>query len=574
MTEVFEPVDAHDRRLVLGATGLLAQFNEAGVLQAADVHVASRIGALAGERREEVHLALAMLVRAARNGSVCLEFESLEPPPEPLAWPSDWLALVADSPLVPAGVIRIDEGLAYLDRYWREEGAVSADLLSRGLRSAPSYGEARLADSLDALFVGETYAEQRAAAADSVARLTSVITGGPGTGKTTTLARLLALLVSVSDQPLRIGLAAPTGKAAARMTQAIADAAQHPDFPEAHRESLAGLTASTLHRLLGFKGLGTRFRHDRSNPLPHDVVVIDETSMVSLTQMARLIEAVRPDARLILVGDPDQLTSVEAGAVLKDLVAGMANRGAVSGLTRTFRFGDAIGTLASAIRDGDDDGVWTLLQSGVGGVELLDPADLSAIRASVLPPALGLLRAAEAGDVNAALQSVEAHRLLVAHREGPFGVGQWNRQIERWLLEATGRDWFPHWYAGQPLIVNSNDYGLKLWNGDTGVVVHSDDGLTAVFADGLAGRRLGLSRLADVDTAHAITVHRSQGSQFDEVTVLLPDVDSRTLTRELLYTAVTRAQSKVRVVATEESIRAAVTRPAQRATGLARRLAR
>ncbi|HNM98078.1 MAG TPA: exodeoxyribonuclease V subunit alpha, partial [Marmoricola sp.] len=128
MTEVFEPVDAHDRRLVLGATGLLAQFNAAGVLQAADVHVASRIGALAGERREEVHLALAMLVRAARNGSVCLEFESLEPPPEPLAWPSDWLALVADSPLVPAGVIRIDEGLAYLDRYWREEGAVSADL--------------------------------------------------------------------------------------------------------------------------------------------------------------------------------------------------------------------------------------------------------------------------------------------------------------------------------------------------------------------------------------------------------------------------------------------------------------
>lgn len=582
MIETFEPVDAYDRRLAAGLGGELGALNRAGVLEASDVLVAQRLGRIGEEDRCEVLVALALVVKAARQGSVCVDLTQVPALPQEsgLAWPdhSTWLQQVGTSPLVAQGVLRIDSGLLYLDRYWTEEGAVVDDLRSRLAVNAPPVDRPRLSAALSELFAGPTYSEQRLAAEESACRWTSVITGGPGTGKTTTLARLLAALVAASDEPPRIALAAPTGKAAARMTQAIADAAAAPDFPAPHRPALEGLAASTLHRLLGtIPRQATRYRHDRHNRLPHDIVVVDETSMVSITLMARLIEAVRPDARLVLVGDPDQLTSVEAGAVLQDLVAGLAD-GAdspVSGLTRTFRFGDAIGALAQAIRAGDQDHAWDLLTSGDDAVVLIDPGDLRSVRAAVEPTALALLHAAERGEQASALAHLEAHRLLCAHREGPHGVGHWNRQIERWLLDRLGRDWFPSWYAGQPLIVNSNDYGLRLWNGDTGVVLAggpASSGLQAVFADGTTGRPVNLTRLSDVTTAHAMTVHRSQGSQFREVSVLLPPPESPTLTRELLYTAITRAQDRVRVIATEESVRAAITRPAQRATGLAARL--
>ena len=582
MSELFEPADAYDRRLVLRGDDQLARLNKAGLIEAADVHVARRVGALAAESDDLALLALAMLVRAARLGSVCLSLsEPAELPEGPSITPDGWRAAVTNSALVRTGVICVEGDLFYLSRYWREEGAVVSDLLARRSGSVAAYDEARLQHALDELFVGETYSEQRQVAQASVRRLTSVITGGPGTGKTTTLARLLAALQASSLRPLRIALAAPTGKAAARMTQAIADSAAQPDFPVAYRDGLHDLSASTLHRLLGYRReSSTRFRHDRHNRLPHDVVVVDETSMVSITHMARLIESVRPDARLILVGDPHQLTSVEAGAVLQDLVSGFGPTvdSPVSELTRAFRFGDAIGRLSAAVREGDADAAWDLLCSGDEGVELIEPSDIEAISAAIEPPSLALLVAAESGDIGASLAALESHRLLCAHRDGPYGVGHWNRQIERWLLERTGREWFPYWYSGQPLIVNKNDHGLKLWNGDTGVVLRGGNaasGLHAVFADGTAaGRVLSLTRLAEVDTAHAMTVHRSQGSQFDQVTVLLPEPDSRTLTRELLYTALTRAQSKVRVITTEESLRAAVARPARRATGLAARITR
>ncbi|GAB3248964.1 exodeoxyribonuclease V subunit alpha [Alteromonas gracilis] len=583
MIETFERVDAYDRRVALSAPeGPLRDFNAAGVLASADVHVARRVGVMADEHDQEVLLALAMVVRAVREGSVCLDLADLDAAPEPLAWPdaSTWRDRVAASRLVSTGVLHLDHDLLYLDRYWVEEGQVVEDLLERSAQPAPGYDEGRLEAGLLRLFPDDEAAEQRAAAEAAVRQWTTVITGGPGTGKTTTLARLLALLSDCSDRPLRIALAAPTGKAAARMTQAVADAVANPGFPTVDRPAVEGLSASTLHRLLGWRrDNGTRFRHDRSSRLPHDVIVVDETSMVSLTLMARLIEAVRPDARLVLVGDPDQLTSVEAGAVLKDLKQGFADRddSPVRTLARNFRFGragddDAIGELAAAIRDDRADDAWEVLIGGSERVTLVAPSDVEAIRACVEPTALALLEAGRAGDTAAALRHLDAHRLLCAHRDGPYGVGHWNRQIERWLLERSGTDWFASWYAGQPLIVGANDYGLRLWNGDTGVVVAREGGLQAVFADGGSGRALSLSRLSEVDTAHAMTVHRSQGSQFGEISVLLPEADSPTLTRELLYTAVTRAQHKVQVIATEECVRAAIARPARRATGLAGRL--
>ena len=577
MTEIFEPVDAWDHRLALGADGELAELNAAGVLTAADVHVALRIARLGGESDPQVLLAVAMLVRAVRQGSVCLDLARVAELDPERTWPkaTAWAKAVAASPLTGTA-LRVEGGLLYLDRYWRQEGDVVEDLLTRVTRTAPEVDEQRLGAALVRLFGGPTYDEQRAAADASVRRWTSVLTGGPGTGKTTTLARLLAVLTDVTDEPLRIALAAPTGKAAARMTQALAEATRAEDFPTADRARVQDLEASTVHRLLGSRpDNSTRFRHHRGNRLPHDVVVVDETSMVSLTLMARLVEAVRPDARLILVGDSDQLASVEAGAVLQDVVRGFADRepSPVSHLITSHRFGDAIGGLAAAVRDDQADVAWELLVAGSENIELVDPADEARIRELVAVPAFEVRDRALAGDSRGALEALETHRLLCAHRQGPYGVARWNERVERWIAERDGRDWFPPHYPGQPLIVNSNDYGLRLWNGDTGVVVGADDGeRAAVFDIGGEERVLALSRLADVSTAHAITVHRSQGSQFGAVTVLLPEPESLILSRELLYTAITRARDVVRIVGTEESLRAAVSRPAQRASGLARRL--
>ena len=578
MTELFEITDPHDHRLATGATGPLAALNEAGLLTAGDIRTAETVCRLGGEPSDEVALAVALLVRAARHGSVCLDLREVPHLLPDHDWPDPraWLAAIAASPLTGVALRVEGQALVYLHRYWADEGAVVDDLRDRTGRAAPPVDESRLAAALERLFP-PAYAEQRVAAADSARRWTSVITGGPGTGKTTTLSRLLAVLADqATGAPLRIALAAPTGKAAARMSQALAAAVARDDFPEADRAAVSGLTASTLHRLLGFRPDNhSRFRHHRGNRLPHDVVVVDETSMVSLPMMARLVEAIRPDARLVLLGDADQLASVEAGAVLHDVVAGFAEarHGStpVSRLQTSHRFGVEIGALAAAVRDGDAEEAWGLLATGSSRIELIDPADVARIREVALPGAQALRAAALIGDHAAALAALSGHRLLCAHREGAFGLRHWNEQITAWLREAEGLDWLPARYPGQPLLQTSNDYGLKLWNGDTGVVLAGEE-KRAIFDDGGAGRLLSLARLSDVEVAHALTVHRSQGSEFGEVTVVLPEPDSRLLTRQLLYTAVTRAIDVVRVVGTEESVKEAVRRQAARASGLAARL--
>ncbi|MQW77569.1 exodeoxyribonuclease V subunit alpha [Nocardioides sp. dk4132] len=600
MIERFEVEDRFDARLAIGAAGLLRTFNHAGVITAADVHVATRLGELTGTVDEEVRLALALAVRAARHGSVCVDLAAVaalaapDPDevasagePDPLPWPEveGWLARVAASPAAAASVVQVEHGQLYLDRYWREEGQVRDDLLTRAAAVAPSVDPARLEATAARLFPGEGYAEQRAAALAAARQWTTVLTGGPGTGKTTTVAGLLALLTDqaeASGRRLRIALTAPTGKAAARLQQAVEEAQRSERFTDDDRIRLAELGASTLHRLLGWvPESSTRFRHHRGNKLPHDVVVVDETSMLSLTMMARLLESVRPDARLVLVGDPDQLASVEAGAVLSDLVQGLAGTApdAVAALRTTHRFGGSIGALAQALRAGDADEVLTLLTSGADDVELIDPDDPDAtdqLRGLLVQHALAVREAALAGDAEAAVAATDDHRLLCAHRDGPWGVNHWNRQVERWLGEATGQPvgavWGQEWYAGRPLLVTANDYGLGLFNGDTGVVVREDDELRAVVAGVGEHLRFATSRLSDVDTLHAMTVHKSQGSQAREVTVLLPPEDSPLLTRELFYTAVTRAQERVRVVGSQAAVRAAVAHRVQRATGLRQRL--
>jgi exodeoxyribonuclease V alpha subunit len=594
----------------LGARGALAEFNVAGVLAPADVHVALRLGRLAGSDDEQLLLAAALAVRAPRLGHVCVDLATIRdtaavdadeavdlaalPWPDPGAWLErvrGW-RLVADAGGPPECPLRLDGSTLYLDRYWREELQVAADLRAF---AAPADGvdEELLAAGVARLFPDAEDVLQRGAATAAVRRRFGVVAGGPGTGKTTTVARIVALLAeqaaAAAEPAPVVALAAPTGKAAARLQEAVRSAAPRIAASAEARALLATLEASTLHRLLGRRPAShSRFRHHRGNRLPHDVVIVDETSMVSLSLMARLLEAIRPGARLILVGDPGQLTSIEAGAVLGDIV-GPADpeRGAAIGagivvLTRVHRYGGGIARVADAIRAGDGDAVVAALSAAPDAVSWIpvDPGDagaeaaLGAVRDGIVATAGTVVAEARAGRAEAALDALGAFRLLCAHRRGPHGVATWMERIEGWLTEAVdGFGGDGAWYPGRPLLVTENDYGLRLYNGDTGVVVATAAGaVSAAFRRGDEVVELRPSRLAAVETVYAMTVHKSQGSQFGTAAVLLPEPGSRLLTRELLYTAVTRARERLILAGTEEAIRAAVARPVARASGLRARL--
>jgi exodeoxyribonuclease V alpha subunit len=478
--------------------------------------------------------------------------------------------------------------LLYLDRYHRLEAQVYDDLAARSSQPPPPVDEARLRAALGEVRGEHASDEQLAAAAAAVRRWTTIVTGGPGTGKTTTVARMLALLADQAvarGERLSVALTAPTGKAASRLQEAATDELTRlAGVPEAVA-ALGRPEGVTLHRLLGWRpDSTTRFRHDRGNRLKHDVVVVDESSMVELTMMARLLEALRPDSRLILVGDPQQLTSVGAGAVLGDLVRGYQGRAdsPVVQLTENHRFKAEIQALAAALQDEDADRVLDVLRSSSEQVSFVEASSeeaiVSALRPDLVETASRVRRLAEAENAAAALEALERHRLLCAHREGPYGIRRWNAFVERWLAEETGGDLAGGatggWYVGRPLLVTNNDYALDVYNGETGVVVRQ--GLRRrVFISGSGRLRdFAPGRLDAVETMHAMTIHKAQGSQAKRVTVLLPEEGSRLLTRELFYTAITRAREHVRVVGTEAAVRAAVTRPAQRASGLAERLAR
>lgn len=653
-------VDTLDGRRVHRCPDLLRPFNEVGVLSGADIHVALRLAGLGGDQSDPVVLGAAFAVRAPRLGHVCADLASIQATVavdaelpvdlETLPWPQpdDWVAALGASPLAAVGQsgppnrpLRLEGSRLYLDRYWREERQVAGELLERARGEAAGVDTAALALALARLFADPGPGEvdhQRLAAATAVLRRFSVVAGGPGTGKTTTVARILALLheqatAAGSPAPL-VALAAPTGKAAARLEEAVHHEARSLGVPDATQVHLLGLHGSTLHRLLGWRpGNRSRFRHDRTNRLPHDVVIVDEASMVSLSLMARLVEAVRPTARLVLVGDPEQLASVEAGAVLGDvvgpaaagLVLGEAARARLADVTgqevaspapgapatgavgdgivvlrRVHRFAGGIAAVAEAIRAGDADATLRVLEADHADVVWIHPdssgsggpgsggsgADaggaLEAVRVAAVAAGREVVEQARAGRSAEAVAALGRFRLLCAHRRGPEGVESWMAQVERWLAGAidgfgaggpalAGRP--GHWYAGQPLLVTENDYGLRLFNGDTGVVVAAGDGrLCAVFERRGELMSFSPSRLGAVETVHAMTIHKSQGSQFDEVAVVLPQPSSRILTRELLYTAATRARRRLILAATEASVRAAVDRPVARASGLSSRL--
>ena len=599
-----------ERYVSIAATGLLTPFAEAGVLEVADVQVARRVAFLYGEVSNVATLGLALAVRALRLGAVCVVIESVigdvlasleTPPADPLPWPSptEWLAVLTTSPLVTVGAdepglrpLRWVGGRLYLERYWADQELVRTELLRRGTQPPPVVDDARierLADELsagDVLPAGEPNLQRLAAVTVAKSWLT-VLAGGPGTGKTTTVARALALVAAELGRPPVVALAAPSGRAAARLQESVRKVVAELPVSDADRAAIVGARASTLHRLLGWQP-GRRYIHTAENPLPADVVVVDELSMVPLSMMARLLPAVRSDARLVLVGDPEQLAPVEAGAVLADIAAAVEEPPTESAppplplvrLRHTWRYEGAIEQLAQAIRDGDADAAMAVLRGPDPAVRMvviddtghLATKDLARTQGTAVEAGVRAATAARAGDIDGALAALSYHRVLCAHRTGPYGAAAWGRQVGLWLNQAMpGYSTGGEWYVGRPLLVTRNDPDLGVSNGDAGIIVATPQGPRAAFST-IPPLLLAPAQLEDVATLHAMTIHKAQGSQFDEVTIVLPMVPSPLLTRELLYTAVTRASEQVTLIAHPDAVRQAISTRAIRASGLRSRL--
>jgi exodeoxyribonuclease V alpha subunit len=591
----------------------LAAFVDAGILDASALYVADAISRGVGGLEPDVLLAAALAARAPRFGHVCVLLREVAESIvvddarlaalEVLPWPDpeDWEALLAASPGVrhtqqPAGDVTLplvwDGSRLYLERYWRYEQRVAENFL-RGAESNGGLTAAspELDTVLDTFFGPEDPSSpdlQREAVRQALTSRLVVVAGGPGTGKTRTIARLLAaahLLASRSKNSLEVALAAPTGKASARMTEAVHQEAQAAGLPEDLTTALTSSAAMTLHRLLGLQG-SRKPRANHRNPLPHDLVVVDETSMVSLPLMAHLLDAVRLDATLILSGDPFQLASVEAGAVLGEIVAPFAAerpRGPLAGsivlLERVHRFAtlSPIAALSDAIRTGDADKAVALLRDDTSGdlswVDATQDKEVARLQREVADSAVGVVRAAQEGDAVTGLRLAGKLKVLCATRLGPLGVSRWTTLIES-LAEADLPEMrrAKPWYVGRPVIATRNNSLNGVFNGDTGLVVSRTPRPVVAFPDGDQHREMALSQVGDVDTWWAMTIHKSQGSEFERVIVALPPSPSPVLTRELLYTAVTRAKEQVTLVATESSLRAAIGRRLTRASGLAPKL--
>ena len=582
--------------------------------------------------------AAAMTSKELGDGHICVDVNEL-------AERAPWLHDVADelraSPLVAttyednASPLVLDGDLLYLRRFWRYEVGVAGAIRSRLAHEGTPAG---LASELARLFPPDDMSPdwQKIACAIAARGAFAVITGGPGTGKTTTVVRLLGLLQTLAirrgEPRLRIRLAAPTGKAAARLNASIAGQIERLNVDPQVKQAIPA-EVTTLHRLLGSRPDSRAFRHDRDNPLHLDVLVIDEASMIDLEMMAATLDALPPDARLVLLGDKDQLSSVEAGAVLGDLCA-RAEAGhydadtvqwlaevcdvdmaawrdpeearaldqRVVMLRRSRRFGEhsGIGALANAIRQGDTQAAGQALKASSGDIALQAPtadgiatlaiegrAGTPGYRAYLdwiereRPQPDAPFDAFEAWG-GGALQAYARFQLLCASRHGDTGVPAQNERIAQGLAARGLIDIERDWYEGRPVMVTRNDYAIGLMNGDVGITLWIPDGqggmaLRVVFAvlDEHGKERVRFvvpSRLAAVETVYAMTVHKSQGSEFEHTALALPTEPSAVLTRELLYTGVTRAKTHFTLLATPDIMAYAIARQTRRASGLLPRL--
>jgi exodeoxyribonuclease V alpha subunit len=613
-------------------------------------------------------LMAALASRLLGDGHPCLDLHALDTLAEEYEWPGAWLDLLADtsqivSPLLagadglPANApLVLDRHRLYLRRYWQYECNVAEGILARiHTGDAPVDG---LRNELQRLFPSADAAADwpRIACALAARGAFSVITGGPGTGKTTTVVRLLGLLQTLhlreQSKPLRIRLAAPTGKAAARLNTSIARQIARLDVEEQVRAAIP-LEVETLHRLLGARPDSRRYAHDRRRPLHLDVLVIDEASMIDLEMMAAVLDALPLHGRLILLGDKDQLSSVEAGAVLGDLgqraeqghystmiarwlretsgddVSAFVRDDAqaldqhIAMLRSSHRFDAAsgIGRLATAVNAGDIENVHTLLGARAGDIAWLPSAAADTPLTSIaldgdaerfeaaasgaapqgfrfyldrlqrLRPAAGAGKEAYQQWAHDVLDAFNHFQLLCAVRQGPAGTERLNREIAARLWSTGLIESDRGWYEGRPVMMTRNDYSLGLMNGDVGITLRmpgSDGALRLYVAfpmtrgSQLAGtaennapvRCVLPSRLGEVETVYAMTVHKSQGSEFEHTALVLPEEASPMLTRELLYTGITRARRWLSLIGTKASVEQALAQHTRRYSGLAERLAR
>ena len=564
--------------------------------------------ALTSHRRAEGHTCLNLEAAAGRF----LHEEMVDAEIGTVRFPqlTEWLETLRKSGVVGrpgdfSPLILDDAHRLYLHRYWTYEQRL-ASAIRRRARETIACDRETLRAILERLFPGETDAIdwQKIAAFTAATRRLTVITGGPGTGKTRTVVWLLAALLEQSgDVPFRIALCAPTGKAAARIAESLRKAKTDLPCSAALKAQLPD-DATTVHRLLGTIPDSPRFRHDAANPLAADVVVVDEASMVDLALMAKLMDALRPEARLILVGDKDQLASVEAGNVLGELCgmgAGAERRHSTAfassarqttgiqipdeqiettvpaladcivELQKNWRFGsaDGLSQISRAVNAGKSAEVMQHLRGAGSLWRPLPPARRleSELRDRILSEFGPAIRERDPGT---ALVALNRFRILSAVRRGPFGVEFLNALCERTLEREGFIRWNGPWYPGRPVLITRNDPELRLFNGDIGIALPDVSGGLRVFFTDSTGQVRGLptARLPDHETAFAMTVHKSQGSEFDRVLLLLPDRDSPLLTRELIYTGLTRARSSVELWANESILTAAIARRVERASGL------
>lgn len=577
-----ELVPARDHAVAAAATfevrDLLGALHSERVLEPIDVQLAELCVRRrdAGDAALAVALATALLSRARREGHSALTLDQLArqartavrivanaieaagaPLPDGLPEGDEgwWRDVLARAPVVSDGVtppivpLVLRDGLLQFRRYFDAEGRIAATVQRLLQLSAATGGDAF-----------------------------SIITGGPGTGKTTRVAELLVDL-TLQRPGVRVSLAAPTGKAAARLTDSIRQRLERLAAETGRRTEFPG-EARTLHRLLGYSPQRDTFRYSATDPLDDDLVIVDEASMVDVLLLDALLKALKPRARLMLVGDHNQLASVDAGDVLGALCRaaqaagpGSALGDCVTWLTRSWRFAEhpAIGTLAEAILAGDAEGVLRVCEDdGALEVRLRPPA--ASTDALVEPVAHHLERCLQAASPAALLDALDGFRILAPEREGRMGVNGINAAVERWLA-TRGHAVNEHWYHRRPVLVTANDYVTGVFNGDVGVVWREGGTVAVHFRtnDGTI-RAVAPARLPLTDTAWAMTVHKAQGSEFDDVLVVIPDYDSRVMSRELLYTATTRARRGVTLVASAGAIRAAVGRSTGRTSGLEERV--
>jgi exodeoxyribonuclease V alpha subunit len=619
------PGDASAFDLAAGFGSVLAQLHQTKGGDPRSAMLVARLGALLSHWTSQGHSCLSL----KQIGRALLTSDASEEPDGRVLGQAELLAAISSSPAIgrpseqslkaPEHLVIEDLGRLYLQRYWRYE-VMLAKRLAAFDRLRPVADEAQLRATLKSLFPADANAEvnwQMLAAANALLRQLSVITGGPGTGKTHTVARLLAAILRVAPAS-RIALAAPTGKAALRLEQllqvqlaSLDDGSRLPAAaPERTDRRLTSLKATTVHRLLGGRPGSSRLRYHQGTPLPFDVVIVDEASMLDLSLANKLMDALPDEARLVLLGDADQLASVETGAVFAELAAleGRSSESAavlarvcdlplvptsdamqsasrplgdaVVRLRKSFRYQDSgdIGRLADAVREANVAGVAELLSNPALADQrhLIGPEmTAEALGAKLLPHFSALLQALrQARPPSEVLATLSRYTVLCGLRRGPLGALRMNQVLARLVALELHQERPGVWFAGRVVMVTSNDPMLGLYNGDVGIALPTGEGLMVHFASQDTLRSVAPARLANCETAFALTVHKSQGSEFDAVDVVLPPSGSPLNCRELLYTAVTRARSRVGLWSDATALEEAVLNSTQRDSALGERIAR